>query len=55
MIDMGILRLSSWRRCPRPVVVVWGRENDDVAPLKGVHHGAPSERLGVTVKITRLA
>jgi len=28
---------------------------DDVPPLKGVYHGAPSKHLGVAVEITRLA
>jgi transglutaminase-like putative cysteine protease len=37
------------------VVVARGRDYDDVTPLKGVYHGAPSTGLGVTVEITRLA
>jgi transglutaminase-like putative cysteine protease len=36
------------------VVVARGRDYDDVAPLKGVYHGAPSSDLGVTVEITRV-
>ncbi|MER7002311.1 transglutaminase family protein [Dactylosporangium sp. NPDC000555] len=40
---------------PRHVIVARGRDYDDVAPLRGVYHGAPSEHLGVTVEITRLA
>ena len=40
---------------PRHVVVARGRDYDDVPPLKGVYHGAPSKHLGVTVEITRLA
>jgi transglutaminase-like putative cysteine protease len=39
----------------RHVVVARGRDYDDVPPLKGVYHGAPSKHLGVTVEITRLA
>jgi transglutaminase-like putative cysteine protease len=37
------------------VTVARGRDYADVAPLKGVYHGAPSTGLGVTVEITRLA
>ncbi|GAA2390758.1 transglutaminase family protein [Dactylosporangium salmoneum] len=40
---------------PRHVVVARGRDYDDVPPLRGVYHGAPSKQLGVTVEITRLA
>ncbi|WP_433080250.1 transglutaminase family protein [Dactylosporangium sp. CA-052675] len=40
---------------PRHVVVARGRDYDDVPPLRGVYHGAPSKHLGVTVEITRLA
>ena len=40
---------------PRHVIVARGRDYDDVTPLKGVYHGAPSSGLGVTVEITRLA
>lgn len=40
---------------PRHVTVARGRDYDDVPPLKGVYHGAPSKHLGVTVEITRLA
>jgi len=40
---------------PRHVLVARGRDYDDVPPLKGVYHGAPSTGLGVTVEITRLA
>ncbi len=39
----------------RHVTVARGRDYDDVPPLKGVYHGAPSQHLGVTVEITRLA
>jgi transglutaminase-like putative cysteine protease len=39
----------------RHVTVAHGRDYDDVTPLKGVYHGAPSTGLGVTVEITRLA
>jgi transglutaminase-like putative cysteine protease len=39
----------------RHVTVARGRDYADVAPLKGVYHGAPSTGLGVTVEITRLA
>jgi transglutaminase-like putative cysteine protease len=39
----------------RHVVVARGREYHDVAPLKGVYHGAPSSTLGVTVEVTRLS
>ena len=38
----------------RHVVVARGREYQDVTPLKGVYHGAPSSTLGVTVEVTRL-
>jgi transglutaminase-like putative cysteine protease len=37
------------------VVVARGRDYADVAPLKGVYHGPPSESLGVRVELTRLA
>jgi transglutaminase-like putative cysteine protease len=37
------------------VVVARGRDYSDVAPLRGVYHGAPGTGLGVTVEITRLA
>jgi transglutaminase-like putative cysteine protease len=40
---------------PRHVAVARGRDYDDVPPLRGVYHGAPSKHLGVTVEITRLA
>ncbi|WP_432831229.1 transglutaminase family protein [Dactylosporangium sp. CA-092794] len=40
---------------PPHVVVARGRDYDDVPPLRGVYHGAPSKHLGVTVEITRLA
>jgi transglutaminase-like putative cysteine protease len=40
---------------PRHVTVARGRDYDDVPPLKGVYHGAPSQHLGVTVEIPRLA
>ncbi|WP_432979299.1 transglutaminase family protein [Dactylosporangium sp. CA-233914] len=40
---------------PRHVVVARGRDYDDVPPLRGVYHGAPSKHLGITVEITRLA
>jgi transglutaminase-like putative cysteine protease len=36
------------------VVVARGREYADVAPLRGVYHGASSSHLGVTVEVTRL-
>ena len=36
------------------VVIGRGRDYDDVAPLKGVYHGAPASHLGVTVEITRV-
>lgn len=39
----------------RHVVVARGRDYADVPPLKGVYHGAPSEYLGVSVGLTRLA
>lgn len=39
----------------RHVVVARGRDYDDVPPLRGVYHGAPSKHLGVAVEITRLA
>ncbi len=39
----------------RHVVVAAGRDYADVAPLKGVYHGAPSRTMEVTVSLTRLA
>ena len=39
----------------RHVTVARGRDYDDVAPLKGVYHGAPSTSVGVGVQVTRLA
>jgi transglutaminase-like putative cysteine protease len=39
----------------RHVVVARGRDYADVAPLKGIYHGGPSEELQVTVELTRLA
>lgn len=39
----------------RHVVVARGRDYGDVTPLKGVYSGGGSQRLGVTVEVTRLA
>ncbi|MFZ4584449.1 MAG: transglutaminase family protein [Acidimicrobiia bacterium] len=39
----------------RHLLVARGRDYDDVPPLKGVFHGAPSETLSVTVDLTRVA
>jgi transglutaminase-like putative cysteine protease len=39
----------------RHVIVARGRDYDDITPLKGVYHGAPSTDLGVKVELTRLA
>ena len=39
----------------RHVLIARGRDYDDVAPLKGVYHGAPGEALGVEVELTRIA
>jgi len=39
----------------RHVVVARGRDYQDVPPLKGIFHGPPSEFLGVSVGLTRLA
>lgn len=39
----------------RHVVVARGRDYNDVPPLKGIYHGAPSSDMEVTVEITRLA
>ena len=39
----------------RHVFVAQGRDYGDVAPLKGVYHGPPSERVDVRVSITRVA
>jgi transglutaminase-like putative cysteine protease len=39
----------------RHVVVARGRDYADVAPLKGIYHGAPSRTMEVTVEVTRLA
>ena len=38
----------------RHVVVARGRDYADVAPLKGIYHGGPSEALNVVVALTRL-
>jgi transglutaminase-like putative cysteine protease len=38
----------------RHVVVARGRDYADVAPLKGIYHGGPSEALHVVVALTRL-
>jgi transglutaminase-like putative cysteine protease len=37
------------------VVVAAGRDYDDVPPLKGIYHGAPSRHMDVTVTLARLA
>jgi transglutaminase-like putative cysteine protease len=39
----------------RHVVVGRGRDYADVAPLKGIYHGAPGSELDVMVEVTRLA
>lgn len=39
----------------RHVVVGRGRDYADVAPLKGIYHGAPATALNVSVELTRLA
>lgn len=39
----------------RHVVVGRGREYGDVAPLKGLYHGAPATAMNVSVELTRLA
>lgn len=39
----------------RHVLVARGRDYGDVAPLKGIYHGAPSTELNVVVTITRQA
>jgi len=39
----------------RHLLVARGRDYDDVPPLKGVFHGAPSDVLSVTVDLTRVA
>jgi transglutaminase-like putative cysteine protease len=38
----------------RHVVVGRARDYADVSPLRGIYHGAPAERLTVSVEITRL-
>jgi transglutaminase-like putative cysteine protease len=38
----------------RHVVVARGRDYADVAPLKGIYHGGPSDALHVVVALTRL-
>jgi transglutaminase-like putative cysteine protease len=38
----------------RHVLVARGRDYADVAPLKGVYHGGPSESVGVSVELTRM-
>lgn len=37
------------------VTVARGRDYDDVPPLKGIYHGAPSSVMDVRVEVTRLA
>ncbi|MDQ6911239.1 MAG: transglutaminase family protein, partial [Actinomycetota bacterium] len=39
----------------RHVVIGRGREYGDVAPLKGIYHGAPATAMNVSVELTRLA
>ncbi len=39
----------------RHVVVAAGRDYGDVAPLKGIYHGAPGSAMHVSVALTRLA
>ncbi|MDQ6928412.1 MAG: transglutaminase family protein [Actinomycetota bacterium] len=39
----------------RHVVVGRGREYGDIAPLKGIYHGAPASAMNVSVELTRLA
>jgi transglutaminase-like putative cysteine protease len=39
----------------RHVLVAHGRDDADVAPLKGVYHGRPSASLQVAVELTRVA
>jgi transglutaminase-like putative cysteine protease len=39
----------------RHVLVARGRDYADVPPLKGIYHGGPSESLGVTVTLCRVA
>lgn len=39
----------------RHVVVGRGRDYGDVAPLKGIYHGAPATAMNVSVELTRLA
>ena len=39
----------------RHVLVARGRDYADVPPLKGIYHGGPSESLGVTVALNRVA
>jgi transglutaminase-like putative cysteine protease len=39
----------------RHVLVARGRDYVDVAPLKGVYHGGPSQSLEVAVELTRVA
>lgn len=36
------------------ITVARGRDYDDVPPLKGIYHGAPSSFMDVTVEVTRL-
>jgi transglutaminase-like putative cysteine protease len=55
---------GEWRACDptngapvgaRHVVVAAGRDYDDVPPLKGIYHGAPSRTMDVSVRLARLA
>jgi transglutaminase-like putative cysteine protease len=39
----------------RHVVVAYGRDYGDVAPLKGIYSGGPSAGSEVTVEVTRIA
>ncbi len=45
---------SGVRVGPRHVVVAWGRDYSDAAPLTGIYHGAAPMEMGVSVTITRL-
>lgn len=45
---------SGARVGPRHVVVAWGRDYSDAAPLTGIYHGAAPTEMDVAVTITRL-
>ncbi|HEX8771666.1 MAG TPA: transglutaminase family protein [Acidimicrobiales bacterium] len=51
----GVDPTHGWPVGERHVIVGRGREYGDVAPLKGIFHGAPATAMNVSVELTRLA